>query len=105
MLIDTAVMKRLNSFELSELQRLLETVEDGVLYKSGLSKISGGYAKAEACDIIEDDGIDLIVIEVESGEQGDGYTDLLKTSHKLNREVLGNKETTLREKVQTIEEA
>ena len=106
MMIDTAVMKRLNSFENSELQRILETVETQVLYRSGLSKISGGYATAEAYDIMEDeDDTDLIEIEVESGENGCGYTDCLKTSHRLDRKVLGNQEMTLQEKVKAIEEA
>lgn len=111
--IETVVMKRLNSYENSELQRILEAVEYQALYQSGLSKISGGYSTAEAYDIIEEDDYDeetdtdydFIEIEVETGEQGCGYTESLKTCHKLSRKHIGNKKMTLREKIQAIEEA
>ena len=113
MQIATPVMKRLNSFEMSELQRILEAVEYQELYMTGLSKICGGYATAEAYDIIlEDDWdddtgeeVDIIELQVESGEQMGSRTTCEKSCHRLVRTVLANKKMTLKEKLQKIQEA
>lgn len=112
-MIATEVMKRLNSFENSELQRVLEAIEYECLYRSGLSKICGGYSNAEAYDIEEgedydednDKWIDIILLEVDTGECGEGYTDSFKTRHRLSRKVIGDQAMTLKEKLRSITEA
>jgi hypothetical protein len=110
-MIHTEVMKRLNSFECSELQRILETVEDQEYYSSGLKNLNGGYASATAYDIETDSlddetEVDVIQIELESGVQdmGDGHSSCDKTSLLLRRPILSNTKMGLKEKLNEIEE-
>jgi hypothetical protein len=111
--IARTVREALLSFELSELERLLEAIADQVYYQSGYNNICGGYAYAEAYGINDgedydedaDDWTDTIEIEVESGESDGSTTHCTKTCHRITRKVLGDKKMTLREKLGKVEEA
>jgi hypothetical protein len=111
MMIRTEVMKRLNSFECSELQRILETASDREYYCCGLRNLNGGYASATAIDIATDSlddetEADVIEIELESGVQdmGDGYSSCHKSRFLLRRPVLTDQSKTVKDKLNELEE-
>ena len=112
MKIDKDVLKELDSFEVSELQRVLEAVETQEYYYSGYKNLNGGYASAEAYHI-EDCGyydeekeeeFDSIELELESGVQDIGRTSCTKVCLKMPRPVLGDKVMSLKEKLATVED-
>jgi len=112
MKITKNVMKELNSFEISELTRILEAMEMREYYCSGHKNICGGYEIAEAFDIIEDGhydtasdkDYDAIEIELESGEQDGGRTHSTKVCYRISRHIVGDKNMALADKLKTIEE-
>lgn len=106
------VLKELNSFETSELQRVLEGMEMQEYYVSGHSGICGGFELAEAYGIEadefydeNDDFEDAIEIELESGENDGSRTSSTKVCYKIPRSVLDDKEMCLKDKLGKIEEA
>jgi len=109
MKIDKYVMAELKSYELSQLQHILETLEQYELYASGLHRISGGYAKAEAYDTDdgedhEDNIVEVICISLESGEAEVGHTSSSKTFYTLARKFLGDRHLTIKQKLHAIKE-
>ena len=100
MKIDKKVLKDLNSFEISELTRVLNGLEDRELYASGLHRLSGGYASCLAFDIAKE--ADIIEIELESGICGDRASSD-KMYGTISISVLGNKILTLKEKLGKVE--
>jgi len=93
-----------NSYELSELERILEAMASAELYTSGMGGINGGYADAELYDIDEEeDEYAILMIEVESGEQdmGQGWSKSTKQVCTLDRRVL-KMDLTLREKIEKV---
>ena len=94
------VRKELNSFEFSELERLLATIEENLLYSSGLHFINGGYANADAYEM---DDI-FVLIEGVYGEQnmGDGCSSENKRLASISREVLDSKTMNLKEKLEKV---
>jgi hypothetical protein len=107
------IRKELYSFELSELERLLEAIEEHEYYASGLSNLSGTYVNATAEELEEgedyDDDkeawVDSLVIGIESGENDETCIRSLKTRHRISRKYLGNKTMSLKEKLSKVEEA
>jgi hypothetical protein len=108
--IKQEVKKELNSFELSELTRVLEGIEAYLLYCSGLSKICGGFSNAEAYEIEDsddydddtDEWIDYVLIEVETGEFGEGFTSSTKVTNRISKKILGDKNLSLKEKLDKV---
>ena len=103
--IDKNIKKELNSFELSELERLLRAIEDQEYYQSGLSKICGGFSNTKAIDIdLEDDGDgEFIIIESTLGEVGQDYSNSNTANYKVYRSVLNDHKMSLKDKLKTIE--
>ena len=105
--INNKLKAELYSFEYTELERLLETLEDYQLYANALHSINGGYAVAEAYDIDldldEDD--DIVFIETEHGEQnmGDGISHCTKMCCSISRKVLADKDLTIKEKLEKVD--
>ena len=105
------VRKELNSFESSELERILQAVESQELYYSGLHNISGGYATAEAYDIEEIDDyeeeteewVEVIHLEITSGEAGVGYNSSFQTTGTIPRKIVGDLKMPLKEKLKQIQ--
>lgn len=108
MKIDDVVRKELNSFELSELTRVLETLEQYELYSTGLNRINGGYADAKAYDINEpyenDEGDLDINIELESGEAEVGRRTSTKIEYTISRKILGDHNLNIKQKLHAIKE-
>jgi hypothetical protein len=98
------VRKVLDSFETSELERVLKTVEDAEYYRSGLKMISGGFATATAYELDEDYDdelgmeVDVILIKIEAGVAGESKGESIVALPKI---VL-SKNMTLREKIESI---
>ena len=108
--MDADLVKLFDSYELSELERILEAMASAELYHSGMGGINGGYADAELYDIDYDgdsdengDDFDLLMIEVESGEQdmGQGWSKSTRQVCTLDRRVL-KMDLTLREKIEKV---
>jgi len=99
--IDKSVCKELKSFELSQLDKLLGTLEENVMYESGMHFINGGYANVTAYEVDDD----LILIESEYGEQdmGDGRSSNQKNLCSIDRGTLADKELGWRDKLEAIE--
>ena len=98
--VTKSVLKVINSFQNSELERLLETIEDNLLYVNALHSINGGYSSAEAYDIDEDE----ILIEAEYGEQnmGDGCSYSNTRACSISLKVLSDKNLSLKEKLSNV---
>ena len=102
--MDADLVKLFNSYELSELERILEAMASAELYHSGMGGINGGYADAELYDIDEEeDEYAILMIEVESGEQdmGQGWSKSTRQVCTLDRAVL-KMDLTLREKIEKV---
>lgn len=111
--IDKKILKELNSFEVSELQRVMEAVEAQEYYYSGYKHLCGGYADTEITDILIGDDYDeendveydLIEFALESGVQNeDGYS-CHGSSHTIPRRIINDTKMSMKEKLQTIKEA
>jgi len=100
MKVDKKVLKELNSFENSELTRVLDGLEDRELYASGLHRLSGGYASCLAFDIAKE--ADIIEIELESGLCGANASSD-KVYGMIPISIIGNKILTLKEKLGKVE--
>jgi len=96
----TKIRKEVKSFELSQLEKFIETLESYLLYLNALDSINGGYATVTAYDIDDED----ICIEGEYGEQdmGSGSSYTQKEHCVLSREVLVNKDISMRNKLETL---
>jgi len=111
--IDKDILKELNSFEVCELTKFLETVELHEYYASGYKNINGGFASTEVTDIVGDydeeteDDVDLVIFRLESGVQdmGDGHASSDSSLYRISREVINNKEMSIKEKMAKIEGA
>jgi len=109
MKIADEIRKALNSFETSELIRLLEALEYQRLCVSGCF---GVEATAEAYDIVEsddfdedkDEWIDLIEIEVEVSEQTENSTTSIKSCYKVSRDILSDHKMSIRDKLAEVQE-
>ena len=114
MKISKDIQKELNSFELSELTKILEAVAQQEYYASGMKNISGGYAEIEDIDIdygakyIEeiDDEVDVFTFCLKSGEQdmGSGHSNSYSTRLQIGRNVVGDQKMSLKDKLKTIED-
>jgi hypothetical protein len=110
--IPKEIKVELNSFELSELQRILEAAETQEYYYSGYKNLCGSYASAEAYELDEDGGIhedtqepvDMLEFELISGVDGEGHSTQNKSCHKISRAVIGDHDMSLKEKLQAIAE-
>ena len=108
--IDKKVRKELNSFETSELERVLEALEWHEYCASGMRKINGGYASATAYDIDSDydddtdEDFDKILIELEAGEQnmGDGRSSCSKIICQIDKRILKFQDMELSKKVNAV---
>jgi len=111
--IDKEVIKELNSFEVSELTRILEALQEQEYYVSGYKNLCGGYATAEAYNVDPDgcydtekaEDVDAIEIELESGLQDGNVTQSTKVCLKIPRNVVADPKMTLKEKLQKVEDA
>lgn len=94
------IRKEVKSFELCQLEKFIETLESYFLYSNALDSINGGYATVIAYDIDDED----ICLEGEYGEQdmggGSSYTE--KRHCVLSREVLVNKDISMRSKLESL---
>jgi len=100
--IATEVKEELFSYEISELERILEAVESYEMYSTGLNKINGGYANAEAEYINDDKNGEIIWIKIESGEREFGNSNIYKSNCFIPRNILGDKKLTLKDKLEQI---
>jgi len=98
--IEIGIKAVLNSFEMSELERVLETVESYVLHSSGLHSINGGYVNANAYDVQQGE----VILEIEEGEQnmGDGCSKCNKSRASISREVLDDKQLSKKDKLEKV---
>ena len=111
--IDKKIWTSLNSFEISELEKLLEAVEMQEYYTSGYKHLCGGYASAEITDILFDEDedeetgedVDLIEFRVESGVQEGGHTETWSSNHYISRKVINDKALSIKEKLEHIKDA
>ena len=111
--IDKDILKELNSFEVCELTKFLETVELHEYYASGYKNINGGFASTQVTDISEEyeetGDIEYRSIEfrLESGVQdmGDGQASLDSSLHRISLEVINDKEMSIKDKMAKIQEA
>lgn len=100
-------MAELQSYVLSQLELILETLEQYELYATDLHRISGGYATAEAYNIGEDHEeniVEVIYIRLESGEAEVGHTSSHKVMYTLARKFLSDRHLTVKQKLHTIKE-
>lgn len=108
--IDKKVEEHLDKDELKELGTLLDQLETKELYASGYAKISGGFASATAYDLEEggdydddlDKEIDLIEIELESGECNESYTNSQRVCGTIPRHIATDKELPIEERIASI---
>ena len=108
--IDVEVMKRLNSYETSQLIRVLEGLEDKELMLTGLKFHDSGYAEAKATDIILNDDIDedtgketdVIELTLEAGTMDECGTDCKRVTGTINRCVLGKQNPSLKDMLESI---
>ena len=113
MKIEPTVKEHLNTYELSQLEKFLETLEMQFLYLSGLEKFMGSYAEAEAYDILQGEeydeakglDVDVIEIEVEVGEHTESMTKCTKTCHKITRNILTDPNISIKEMLEKLQEA
>lgn len=112
MKIEKTVLQHLDSFEVSQLERLLETIEANQLYLSGMDKFTGGYANAEAYELIEgddydeatDQDVDVIEIEIEVGENTGSFTKCTKSCYRITRNILTNPSLSVGDMLQKVKE-
>jgi len=106
------LIKVLDSFEVSELHRILEAMEMQEYYISGHKNMCGGFELATAKGIVKDGYInsdtdeefDAITIEMESGDNDGSRMTSEKVIYHMPCHVLGNRGMCLKDKLQTVEE-
>jgi hypothetical protein len=111
--IDKVILTELDSFVLTELQRVLEAVEAQVYYQEGYKHICGGFSDTEVVDVLlgedcdeeTDEEHDLIEFNVMSGCNDESGTTTHTTGHYISTKILKDKSLSLKEKLQAIKEA
>lgn len=111
MTINEVIRKELTTFELTELQRIMEAVERHSYLTSGYKHLCGGYAEVEVFEIDKDGDwdeetdadIDLIEYQIETGICEEGGQTLHKSCHTISRKLVGDTKMTLEEKLKVIE--
>lgn len=108
--IDASILKSLNSFEVSELTRIMEAIEKQEYYACGGRHLCGAYADTEISDLLigedydeeTDKEYDLIEFWIETGVQDESHTSSDTSYHHISRRVVGDSKMSLKEKLQTI---
>jgi len=93
-----------NSYELSELDRILEGLAKREEYASGVHNLPNGYATVKLSDVEDDEDGDgyenILIINVESGEKTD-RNNVCKYTCSLKRDVLSER-IGLKEKIDKV---